>query len=722
MKSNICLWLTSLSLLLVSITESKACGPGDYYPYGYKMFRVYDAKAGKQSDQATRNCILWQKLTSSDIPLSDIRQVVYKYTLDQMGALMSVNSKNAFASWIKKNNDTEIYDFLILAKICEKTRGSMLDPWYYPSKNDGTYLSLNEIEEAAKAYEGTRLKDRYALQAIRAMFSAKKYQEIIDYWYTVADSLPEGLIKDMSIDYVLGAYSRVNKIDEALEFFTQRGDLSSIMNCMYSKGQIRGTADRLECINRYAPDSPQIPQILQEAISSLEPKGDCDYSYKYRRDNSLVVEYPNYGSSQERKSRYDEIYSLAIRMTRNPSSDKAVWYYTAAFLADLDAKPDEAWEHIQNASRYPASQFLKESIRVMKMYLDAKVSDYDAAYEARLYKDLQWLDKKITGNVTKSIRNELETWGWYTMRNNISLYYWNDMMRRILLAEVCPRMIDRGMTIRALQLANMADNRLMIHVDTVMIGYNYGRKTFSEYRASTDYNSYDYSSCFFNTMQELPIEELEAYITKGLSRGSAFDVFLNKRGYTDRDYLYDILGTGFIRCHDYKNAVKYLSEVSDEYQERLNTDEYMYSDPFSMRMDYLYNRSRYKLKFAEEMVKLEETIGSVADNSIRGLTMIRYATGMYNSHTSCWPLTAYKKHSLGKNTLLADIKKGTEDIINQGLSIIEEPEMAAIAHARLYQWKTAVEKYPDTYAARYTVMCCDNLCDYSISYLLDSID
>lgn len=717
MKSNICLWLTSLSLLLVSITESKACGPEDYYPYGYKMFRVYDAKADKQSDQETRNCILWQKLTSSDIPLSDIRQVVYKYTLDQMGALMSVNSKNAFASWIKKNNDTEIYDFLILAKICEKTRSSMLDPWYYPSKNDGTYLSLNEIEEAAKAYEGTRLKDRYALQAIRAMFSAKKYQEIIDYWYTVADSLPEGLIKDMSIDYVLGAYSRVNKIDEALEFFTQRGDLSSIMNCMYSKGQIKGTADRLECINRYAPDSPQIPQILQEAISSLEPKGDCDYSYKYRRDNSLVVEYPYYGLSIRlmMKSRYDEIYSLAIRMIRNPSSDKAVWYYTAAFLADLDAKPEEAWEHIQNASRYPASQFLKESIRVMKMYLDAKVSDYDAAYEARLYKDLQWLDKKITGNVTKSIRNELETWGWYTMRNNISFYYWNDMLRRIILAEICPRMIDRGMTVRALQLANMADNRLFM-LSKIVDG-----RTMKQHRDGTDHNWYDYKDDFFNIMDTCEPSDLIAYIKRTEAPKSSLDIFLKERGFIDMNYMYDILGTKYIRNSEYANAVTYLSKVHPSYQKRLNNYEYMGRDPFSIEKKQSDIKPNYKLRFAKEMLRLEQAIKSASDPSLKGFDIIRYATGLHNSYTYCWSLSRYcdswdtqKRYSNDK-----EFNSMIEKMYQEGLSMITNQELAAAAHVQLCQWKTAVEKYPEAYASLYTKISCDNLCDYSFNWILN---
>ena len=76
MKSNTCFWLTSALLLFVSI-QTYGCGPFEYYPYGYKMYRVYDKSAIVKPDERKENCILWQKLTSVDIPLDDIEQVVY---------------------------------------------------------------------------------------------------------------------------------------------------------------------------------------------------------------------------------------------------------------------------------------------------------------------------------------------------------------------------------------------------------------------------------------------------------------------------------------------------------------------------------------------------------------------------------------------------------------------------------------------------------------------
>ena len=708
MKSNICFLLISL-ILFLNAAQANACGPYEYYPYGYKMYRVFDKNSIVKPDERTENCILWQKLTSSKIPLEDIESVVYKYTLTQMKDLMSVQDPNAFATWIRTNKDEEIYDFLMLAKICENTRGLMNDPWYYPSKNDGTYMSLIEIEEKAKAYKGTRLSDRYALQAVRAMFSAQRYQECIDYWNNIEGALPDGLLKGMSRSYLVGAYSRIGQIDVALEYFTDVEDLNSIIFCLRRQGKIQDVADELECIAKYAPDSYQIPEILQWVVTGFEPWGSADYTYQERMDTTMVNSID--------KGFFDKLYRLSVQMARQPvSKNKAVWCYTAAFLADLEAKPHEAWRYIQMATKCPASEYMKESIKVLEMYLDAKVSVYDSSYESRLFNDLKWLDAKIRSELTEDLRNNISEYYYYYLRSNISFYYWNDMLRRILLAEVCPRMLDKGMETRALQLANMADN-LLLNLNNSLEGMS-----LKEYRLSDDYNSIDYCSEFFMMMKDsVSIGELITYVNNTQSGQSAtFDNYLNERGFIDKDYFYDIIGTRYLSEMNYEKAVKYLSKISSSYQSRLNTEAYMYRDPFSIPQTSLTNHNNYKLTFAEEMLRLEKSIASVKDQSKKAFDLIRYGTGLRNSVTYCWVLTEYRKFgwscelSLSVRTILDKV----ESIYNEALSIVDNDELAAIAYIKLCKWKTAVNKYPDTYAAKYTKMMCDNLCDYRTDWVV----
>ena len=673
------------------------------------MYRVFDKNSVIKTDERKENCILWQKLTSAGIPLEDIEMVVYKYTLTQMRELMTVHDPNAFATWIRTNDDREVYGFLMLAKICENTRGLMNDPWYYPSKNDGTYMSLIEIEEKAKAYKGTRLKDRYALQAVRAMFSAQRYQECVDYWNDVEEDLPDGLIKEMSRSYLVGAYSRIGQIDVALEYFTDVEDLNSIIFCLRRQGKIKDVADELECIAKYAPDSYQIPEILQWVVTGFEPWGSADYTYQERMDTTMV-------NSIDREL-FDKLYQLSIKMTRQPmSKNKAIWCYTAAFLADLEAKPHEAWKYIQMATKCPTSEYMKESIRVLKIYLDAKVSVYDSAYESRLFNDLSGLDAKIRGELTEDLRSNITEYYYYYLRSNISFYYWNDMLRRILLSEVCPRMLDRGMQVRALQLANLADNMLL------NLNNNIEGKTLKEYRSSDNYNSIDYCSEFFMMMKDcVTIGNLTAYVNNTQSaQSSAFDNYLNERGFIDKDYFYDLIGTRYLSELNYDKAVRYLSNVSSSYQPRLNTSAYMYRNPFSIAESSLREHKNYKLTFAKEMLRLEKSIASATDQNKKAFDLIRYGTGLRNSFTYCWILTEYRKFgwSYDLSPYANGVLKKVESIYNEALNIVDNDELAAIAYVQLCKWKTAVDKYPDTYAARYTKMMCDNLCDYSTNWVV----
>ena len=672
------------------------------------MYRVFDKNSVIKSDERKENCVLWQKLTSSDIPLEDIEKVVYEYTLAQMKEIMSVNNPNAFATWIRENNDTELYNFLTLAKKCEYSRGLMNDPWYYPSKNDGTYMSLMEIEEKAKAYMGTRLKDRYALQAVRAMFSGQRYQECVDYWTKIEDTLPDGLIKEMARSYLIGAYSRTGRIDDALEYFTKAGDLNSIIFCLRKQGKITDIADELECIAKYAPDSYQIPEILQWVVTGFEPWGSSGFTYR-RRMNSTMV------SSIDREL-FDKVYGLSIMMSRQPASkNKAVWCYTAAFLADMDAKPYEAWRYIKQAAQCPASEYMKESIRIMQIYLNAKVSIYDSAYESSLFNDLKWLVGKITDSMTDKVRETTgEIYGNY-LRTNISYFYWNDMLRRILLAEVCPRMLERGMAVRALQLANMADN-MLLNLNDFM-----GGKSLKEYRMSNEYNSIDYCSEFFMMMKDsVSINDLISYVKCAQLGNTQFDKFLNERGFIDSDYFYDVIGTRYLCELNYGDAVRYLSEVSPLYQSRLNTEAYMNRDPFSIPMTSLANYENYKLRFAKEMLRLEKSIASATDQSKKAFDLIRYGTGMRNSFTYCWILTEYRKFgwSYDLSPYVNSVLNKVESIYNEALNIVDNDELAAIACVQLCKWKTAVDMYPNTYAAKYTKMMCDNLCDYSTNWVV----
>ena len=133
---------------------------------------------------------------------------------------------------------------------------------------------------------------------------------------------------------------------------------------------------------------------------------------------------------------------------------------------------------------------------------------------------------------------------------------------------------------------------------------------------------------------------------EGKRGGSALERFLRDRVYVDADYLNDLIGTRCLREMDYPQARKYLARVSAGYQRRLNTDVYMWRDPFEeswVRAGRdLQDDFDYKLNFATRMCELEEKMRS--DDPVRSEeAAFRYATGICNSFERCWALTAYHR-------------------------------------------------------------------------------
>ena len=86
--------MKSLKYLLISsfaliANVSFACWGDWFVPSCYYMYRVFDAPEVSEfsvygySSDVIKNCEQWQKLTSLDISLEDIHQVVYKMPLEE---------------------------------------------------------------------------------------------------------------------------------------------------------------------------------------------------------------------------------------------------------------------------------------------------------------------------------------------------------------------------------------------------------------------------------------------------------------------------------------------------------------------------------------------------------------------------------------------------------------------------------------------------------------
>ncbi|MGN0191128.1 MAG: hypothetical protein ACI39U_05675 [Candidatus Cryptobacteroides sp.] len=670
--SRFCLGL--LGLLFICQPQVHACGPYWFYPADYFLLRIWNPSSGTDSpDKPDLLSEDWQKV------------------LESPGLA-----------------PCEIEAYLSLARQCEIAREHYNSRWYYPSGEDGVSMTLEDIRDRsiAQARAGGPLSQRYALQAIRAMTSLRDYVRMYSFWSEMGKGIGEGVVGDMCLGYVARAYFELGYIDTALQIYRERGDLGSLLFCYKRMGKDVGRLDLVEDIVRYYPNHREIPKMMQDWFF-WHTSHNCSCETYGARMGKQVVNLVD----ADRVCRISEL-ALSNPVCENP----ALWHYLKALALDFSGRPKAASLEVQAASVAPGTEFIRESIRVLSIYLDAKNSAYNAAYLNRLLRDLQWLDAKIVGNLTEEIRKKTIKENWY-LRSNTSYYYWNDMLKKILLGEVCPRMIDRGMPVLAIRLANMADNRLLNCVDAAQVWDNGHTAvlTMSQYRLSTVYfNDFDYSNGLFNLLDEKVGDvDIVAYVESLDKPRTALEMFLDERGYTEKSYFLDVAGTKCLRDMRYSDAVRILERVPSAYQYRLNTARYMNQDPFlNYRQVQGYQFPNYKLSFARQMEECERIMSGNSGPDEKGQAKIRYGVGLKSSFSSAWTLTGYSTgEAAGDCKSLNNICLG-KVFIHEGLAMIRSREVKAQELLRLQLRLEVVRNYQGTSACRYVLRHCDEYRDW----------
>lgn len=717
MKSRIFIAISLVRLFWGSLLY--ACGPWYYDPGEYYMYRISDHYLTGQPYRLSfnygseENCRLWQQQTSKEIPLDDIYQLVYKGDIRWLERLAYhkgtkyvpvSNKSNAFAEWLWK--DGEAAEFLLLAKKCEETRAKMCDPWYYPAKKDPEKLSLDDIIKEAKAYKGKRFADRYVLQILRAMFSLKRYDDCVNYWNEIGASMPDNIIHRLSLRYVAGAYYNRGEIETAMRFFGEAQDVESVLYCAQKEG-----VDGLTCLYENVPASPVLRAKVERAMINLESS-----AWNYNQKRHQITD-------EEDLERVKYIHQLSLRIAQEGKvDDQDLWYYTAAFAEHLmGCNANAAWT-LAKGEKSKGSEYIKESIRVFKLYL-AALGPYTTTYEADMVSGIKWLDGKIVEHLDEA-RSETISHGMYYTQINMSYYYWNDMLRKIVHSAIVPRLMQSNKADIAIAFSNMADNYIFKLVNQIDVEWSASRRvTLDEYRTDCSFNSIDFSNETFNLMDKMKVESIIDYVHILENPKNDVQRYLNSKGFTSKDYFKEIIGTRMIREMRYADAVKWLSQVPSNYQTQLNTfrNGFFRFDPFLPERTLINDQADYKYNFAREMLSLENAIADTKDPNRKAMLITRYATGMKNSFGNTWALAFYglsdNDYSPYHEPTIFSIEKDkgftkAEGLYKQALALCHDKETAAQVNYFLGNRKTVVTKYKTTRTAAYIHGHCDTYSDY----------
>ena len=662
-------------------------------PFPYESFYWTEARQYLQQNFnfEEENLQLWRQQTGTTLCDNCLRDVVYG----------TKDISYAFS-------DTAAVACLQTARTVARIRNAMADPWYFPASNrdGGEYTpSLEELAETCKEHAGGIFRGRYALLALRCLTSMRRWTEAIDFWEQQKPHLPADVIRTMAEREAAAAYFRSGDTAQAADIYARVGDIRSL-RIVRGKG---GGIDEMECIYEQQPNSPYFPEEIQIWLREID------------REHRLAISNLTYSSKEPDFRAFLRLCQRVIREKK--ATNMAMWYYAAAATLDALEQPQEALSYISSGQNVCRDVFLQKSFRLLRMHIDAKTLPLTPGYERKLLSDLKWLCQQIDGGVTAEVREEMsELWNYKWHENS---YYWNDAMRRILLSDLCPRLVRVGRTTRALQLANFADYYLLRKLDISTLLYNEWDRR--------EEDTFLYQSDMFDLTNGLSADQLAAYARHIRQDKGALDRFLSSGSMEDDAFWSDIVGTHYIRENRYGEAVQWLSRLPKYYEQQTNiyreSPRYMLRDPFDLSFDEPNHRRRlltssenYKLRFARKMLDYESAMkhGSTAD--IRGEAKVYYAAGLRNQQDYCWALSGYGDsyystydpwtYKDGYDPSYKAAVEQSHQLIEEGLAEITDDETKARLLHALQRFGEVMEKYPLTETAYYMRQHCDTWRDY----------
>lgn len=733
--------------LLFAAAQSFACGP--YYsapedmniyrllPYG-KELRYYDPYF---DNFRVKNILLWSRQTGFK-DTAQIRADIYNAWPPCQYESHGGWAGNSFLQHLVKSRDEEALRLLYWSKLYESIRDAQRSPWYYCKGLSGEeHMELSALADSAMAHTNGKYRDRYIFLAIKSLWASRRFDECIEFYGKHKRHLQNTIFHAPADDYYARCLCEVGRDDEAVKIYLRRGDVTSLS---WVTG---GSLPRmLEMVGKASPNSPMLAMELQRVLHTLE-------NNYYYFDQHLANASDYYDA--------DSLLPVVLRFADNPRQpNRAIWQYTAACLLDYMGKPAKGLKYLRNAKS--TDPFLSQSIRVLRFYLRSKTEPMGNKLEHYAIREVQWMDsilcrewEQLTSKERALLLKNMEPWCNYSVR----CCYMYDAMRRILLPDsvgLCSRLAAAGRTTRALQMANLADNRIYILARNTLsckgkqlenyewwwsVNGHKGASTYIWINDKKDTSCYalesssmnNYRNAMFLLADGMTARQLERYRQRQLRPLDTIDRWLNERGYTASDYWQDIIGTHYIRERNYTSAVAHLKHVSSGYQRQMNVS--CTFDPFAVdRSKTSKDKTHYKLHFAERMRNLEWRMNH-GDADSRGLAMLEYSIGLRNSFDRCWELTTYGVNGsegyrfYSTQGFKADHTYGTPDpqgfmaehlavyapqafvdadsLQSRAFRTLQSDESRAKYEARLCNFATIMKHYANTKTGKYLALVCD---------------
>ncbi|MGI4805558.1 MAG: hypothetical protein ACRYFL_12355 [Janthinobacterium lividum] len=297
--------------------------------------------------------------------------------------------------------------------------------------------------------------------------------------------------------------------------------------------------------------------------------------------------------------------------------EPAIATLTKAYLYWMQSKTVEGFNAINVSEKENLTPKMHDQQQLIKLLLSAqKIQRMDSVNENSLLPSLKWLDKKVVRTKTAVISNDQ----WTTERINRFATTSRDFYLHVL-APVYLRQRDTARAALALLKS----------------------ESYGNYVTDYPYMSHGvFPDFWYNYLRSAQIQRLINW-EKHPPENAWLQFFSADLQKLQADHLYELLGTAYLREHNYAAAVAVFAHQTEQ-DKRTTEDEE--GDPFLDQLnDYpkifsASTESNTKQNFAQAMASLQNKIKAEPKNP---QNYYRFATALYNTSTygNSWNLISY---------------------------------------------------------------------------------
>ncbi|PJJ80185.1 hypothetical protein CLV57_3332 [Mucilaginibacter auburnensis] len=685
-----------VSFLLVFLTDIAiiACGPEadpyDYYvsffhnnlaennayqPFSFTGYTfVYDDN--EPQSEPLINSSEWAGYFKGDVKVSDVAKVMYGLNaptdsvvnaayFSQKSKLPDSLTQNSFLKALQQKKYAGALAYYELAKKIEP-EATVENQWDPQPRDTAKMISLaNEASKLGSKETDSFLKLRYFYQAQRMFRYAGNRDKARNVYTTYIEKQPSAShVKGWSLslqagvepDSVRSAYlfSRVfenypeRRIQAYRNYYYNHANASDVLKLAKNDSEkaviyaIEGLGDPEYNINYLKeiygcqPNSPVIGILLAREVNKLEEQF-LDNKIDKRSSpilNPVKAYYYAYGFNyvDPEQAKSDKIARAHMAdlskfceqvFTERKFKDYGLAKIVQAYLSWMLDDTKAGTVYLSQLDKVSLRNKLNDQKQIVKLLLTAQsIQKLDSLNEVTLLPLLQWLDKKVESeaNAPKEVDN-------YMAYSTYSYRRFTGTARNFYQTVLAPAYYKQGYISKA-AAAVVKGESLVAH---------------KEWRDEVTTNFWQ------NYLR--PGSVLKLIEWKNRSPNDPYLKLLTSNlAFYSNSNLYELLGTTYLREHQYQKAITALNRVGEAYSDSLaknsfsSTEE---SDPFINQMaDYpkvwtkAGSKGYNKLDFAKAMYALQRKMKTEPNNADH---YFKYATALYNTgmHGNSWQFISY---------------------------------------------------------------------------------